>query len=248
MSKNKGGFIRKVWLPIRSYNNKAMWLLRASGVFYFFIIPMLLACVGCTRISMQITTYYNPSIQFSGKSYAFYPIEKLHQNKDNQYDYFTYLLAQKFALKGMKQTTLSRADYGIILYYWIGQGENKTDYYPMIGQTGSELKSSYSRGTAYNYGNYGYYAEHTSYNSKPVYGVVGYVPYQYTVYPYFIQIFIMKKGNLQKGKPLYYASLVSTNGSVSSDIVFNTMLKGYLDIFPGINGQTRRMILYVDNH
>ena len=134
------------------------------SILFFSIILSLLSCNGCARINMEVTTYYNPSLQLAGKTYAFYSIAKLHQDRDNQYDYFTDLMAQKFSLIGMKKTAIFRADYRIVLYYWIGKGKTKIKYEPLIGQIGSELKSSYSNGTALQFGNFGHYNEHTTYN------------------------------------------------------------------------------------
>jgi hypothetical protein len=130
----------------------------------------------------------------------------------------------------------------------MGQGEKKTGYSPIFGQAGSQLKSSSTTGNAYRYGNYRNYSEETNYNSKPIYGIVGTIPYQYTKYPYFIHFYIMGKNDLEKGKPLYHATLISTSDRVSSDVAFKTMLKGYMEIFPGHNGQTQTIAPYVEKY
>lgn len=222
--------------------------MKFRSFYLIFIVSAISLCVGCTTLSTQITTYYNPSLQFSGKTYVFYRVKGLNQDTDMKYDYFVDFLAKKLDLKGMKQTTPNNADYKIILLYWIGQGQQETGYSPVYGQTGTELVSSSTTGTGYGDGNYESYATETSYTTKPIYGVVGVVPYKYTVYPYFIDFFIMKNNNIQGEKPLYHAALVSTSISIPPDVVFNTMLKGYMDIFPGINGETKTLTLYVKKH
>lgn len=86
----------------------------------------------------------------------------------------------------------------------------------------------------------------TSYNTKPTYGVVGVLPHQYTEYPYFVDFSIIKKSDLPGGKPFYHGALFSRSSSIPPDVVFSTMLKGYMGIFPGVNGQTRTVSTYVE--
>ncbi|MCX7120768.1 MAG: hypothetical protein NTZ67_03190 [Gammaproteobacteria bacterium] len=212
-----------------------------------FFTSFMFLFVGCARINTQVTTYYKPSLQFAGKSFSFYKQKKLHQDADNQYDYYANLISQKLSSMGMNQTTLRKADYGIVLIYWVGKGQPEIGYKSIYGQTGSRIVSSDTTGTHTNYGNFGNYNSQTNYQRKPTYGVVGTVPYQYMLYPCFIHFYIMGKNNL-KGKPLYQSTLFTTNVSMAPNVIFTTMLQGYLNNFPGVNGQTHTITTFVSRN
>ena len=216
-------------------------------LFICFFISSIFLFSGCTRINTQVTTYYKPSLQFSGKSFAFYKQKALHQDTDNEYDYFASLISQKLISMGMSQTTLEKADYGIVLIYWVGKGQTEIGYRSIYGQTGSKIVSSDTTGTYVGYGNFGSYNSQTNYQSEPTYGVVGTVPYQYVLYPCFIHFYIMGKNNLN-GKPLYHATLFTTDISMSPNIIFTSMLHGYLNNFPGVNGQTHTITTFVSRY
>ena len=214
----------------------------------FLIFPLIsftFLFAGCARLNTQVTTYYNPTLQLAGKSFAFYKIKKLQQDTDIQYDYFYGIISQKLISMGMTQTTLAKADYGIVLIYKVGQGQQEIGYRRLYGKTGSHIVSSDTSGTYSNYGYGGSYSAQTTYESEPTYGVVATVPYQYTVYPCFINFYIMNKNDLKPDKkPLYHATLVTTDIGIAPNIIFESMLKGYMNMFPGVNGQTRTMTTF----
>ena len=55
-------------------------------------------------------------------------------------------------------TLHTKADYAVVLIYWMGKGQEQIGYAPIYAQTGSRIVSSNTTGTYSGYGNFGDYS------------------------------------------------------------------------------------------
>jgi len=205
-------------------------------IFIFLII----FCAGCSHhLNTQITAYYNPTeIPLLGKSFSFYKIHRLNQDKDNQYDYLANIISSKLKEKGMQETSLELADYRIILVYYTGETVNKTSYDTEYGVIGTQIVGSSTSG---------FLDRETTYTTRPIWGATGVVPHNHMIYPYFIEISILRRGEMPSGKPLYHANISSSSEEIPPSVAFPAMLNGYMNIFPVTNGESIFISIPVKN-
>jgi hypothetical protein len=212
---------------------------------FIFIVITLAMLSGCAQVNMQATTYHSSNFSTNQKTYAYIPLSKLNQAEDPQYSYFTRLIDSHLQAYGMKKTSLRQAQYTVILLYYVGNGQERTTYLPLIGQVGTNVTGSYTTGQYTSFGNSGIVNSQTTYVTTPVYGVTGVVPEEYTSYPYFLGLLILNKADSKyinttgkHGKAVYSAQLQATLSYNNPAKVFPMMINGLFKVFPGQDGQS----------
>jgi hypothetical protein len=199
------------------------------------LIIMIIFCSGCAHKSnVEIIAYYKEPPEFLENNYYFYRLKGTWQETSLGYDYLATIISKKLDQEGMKETSPAQAKYQIVVNYIIGDPLHKTGYETTYGIVGSQITGSTT--------DYYWRGQQTQYTSTPVIGATGVVPYNYDIFPFSIDFLIFKKGDAPNGKPIYKAEITAQDSNSSSNM-FLRMIYGFLQVFPGQNGQT--VFIYV---
>ena len=136
---------------------------------------------GCVseRLNGRITTYHQPNIKMIGESYHMATLPHTVQQTTNgfAYQHYAQLVDAQLSKHGMNRAGSEKATYQVVIAYQQGSTQSRTRYLPDIGQTGVSFSQTYSMS------NY----RTTTYT--PSYGIIGYHPQQYSLFPYYFCIY-----------------------------------------------------------
>jgi len=205
---------------------------------------------GCSSLNTNVTAYDRAPPKFNHKTYAYLPAPKTGQKTSPAFEFYTRQFDKYFAKLGMEKTLPSKANYRIVLLYYTGKPMEQTSYMPLYGQTGTRIVNSDT------YGNFSdnSLSYQTTYNSKPTYGVTGYMPTEEYYFPYYLTLDVFRaskgpyfgNGRLLR-KPIYQASTVAVSQDGRTNVVFPLMIKAIFINFPGQDGITQNIKVPIKN-
>lgn len=212
---------------------------------YIYGLILALVLAGCsTDIDSNTLSYSviidgitNPSLA-EWRTFTIFPMDKDVDPTDLQFkEYAGYVSRALISLGYVDANDISKCDATILLGYGIGDPAEKTDYVPLIGQTG--IASSYTTGNYHGMSGHKVadammggpgFSSSTTY--MPTYGITGSMPVTRTTYHRYVLLCAIKPlmSGASEADRLYWKLYIDSTGS-SGDLrrVFPVMIAASRD-------------------
>jgi len=197
------------------------------------VLLFLAAVAACAKVESDVVRFNNLGSDVAGKSYFVYASQG--QRGSAEFAHYARSITARLDKLGFKPAaSLEDADYAVLIAYGVGGAREISGAYPIYGQTSGG--TNYHSGTASvmsSSGNATGSYSGTSY-TPPTYGVVGSIPYRFTVHKRFfgLRMIDLKKSSPSKLVAAYEARAVSEGTAASfaevSECIFDSVFQDFL--------------------
>jgi len=186
-------------------------------------------------VTTVITSFRSPDFTTNGKSIAVVPVDGIREGS-LEFAFYREKIEQRLKIAGFSIADSKDAELIAVVSYGIDDGVRHTSNIPIQGQTGGG--TTYHSGTVYGAGGSASYSG-SSYQ-MPTYGTVGSFPVSVTEYTRAIAMDIIRPSKQKNSEPkVVYELRAKSKGHCSNfSEVFDEMLDGIFQVFPGENNES----------
>lgn len=188
---------------------------------------VLLSLCSCVSVESKVKRFHNLPPKGAGQTFA---IAAGRQHSSLQASVYAAQIAAALTKYGWRQVTSGKPDYKVGFGYDVLDSAQRQGVHEIYGMTSSGGTTSY-QGTVHAYGSSGTYSG-TSY-TPATYGVVGAVPYTYTVYLRYLVVLIRGKD----GGTVFDGEVESVGPNPTIEAVLPQMISSLFTRFPGKSGE-----------